>query len=61
MSDVYMTSLEVCRLLQIDISVLNRLEKEAILLPKRKLPYNGKRLYDKKDVIEYFQNVGGRI
>lgn len=60
MNDTFMTSLEICRLLQIDISVLNRLEKEGILLPKHKLPLNGKRLYAKKDVDVYLRSIQGK-
>lgn len=57
MADTFLSSLEVCSLLQINVSVLDRLEKEGILLPKRKLPLNGKRLYDKKDVKAYLRSI----
>ena len=57
MKSTFLSSLEICRLLQIDLSVLNRLEKEGILLPKRKLPLNGKRLYAKEDVDEYLRSI----
>jgi len=53
----FLSSLEVCELLQVDLSVLNRLEKEGILLPKRRLPYNGKRLYEKREVEEYLKSI----
>lgn len=56
-TDTFLSSLDICRLLEIDLSVLNRLEKEGILLPKYKLPLNGKRLYAKKDVDEYLRSI----
>jgi DNA-binding transcriptional MerR regulator len=57
MSDEYMSSTEVCRYLQFSSSVLNKLDKNGTLKPKRRLPSNNKRLYAKEDVDNFLNSI----
>lgn len=54
---VFMTSTEVCKYCQFSMSVLNKLEVEGSLKPKRKLPINHKRLYEKEDVDKFLEGI----
>jgi len=53
----FLTSGDVCRMCQISPSVLNYLNKKKILVPKRKLPTTGKRLYLRSDVLAYIESI----
>lgn len=57
MASSYMTSTEVCRYMNCSVTVLNRLEREGLLKPRRQLPLNRKRLYVKKDVDAYLNSL----
>lgn len=54
---VFMTSTEVCKYCQFSMSVLNKLEAEGSLKPKRKLPINHRRLYEKEDVDRFLEGT----
>lgn len=53
----FLTSSEVCKLLEINLNVLNRLEKKGLLKPKSKLSTNGKRFYSADDVKKYAESI----
>lgn len=53
----WMTSREVCKYCQFSMSVLNSLEKSGVLKPKRKLPINKRRLYNKEDVDKFLDSI----
>lgn len=53
----FMTSSEICKFFEFDISVLNRLGRRGLLTPKRKLPTSGKRLYAVEEVNEYAESI----
>lgn len=53
----FLTSSEVCKLLEINLNVLNRLEKKGLLKPKSKLSTNGKRFYLAADVNKYAESI----
>lgn len=50
-----MTSREVCEYCEFSPSILNRLEKQGLLLPVKKLPASGKRFYCLSDVDAYMK------
>ena len=52
-----MTSREVCKYCGFSISVLNKLESDGILKPKRKLPCSNRRLYSKDDVEAFLKSI----
>lgn len=51
-----MTSREVCEYCNFSSSILNRLERQKLLLPARRLPDSGKRFYRREDVDAYMQS-----
>lgn len=53
----FLTSSEVCKLLEVSLNVLNRLEKKGLLKPKSKLSTNGKRFYLADDVDKYAESI----
>lgn len=53
----FLTSSEVCKLLEVSLNVLNRLEKKGLLKPKSKLSTNGKRFYSADDVDKYAESI----
>lgn len=59
MSENLVTSTEVCKYLDFSMTYLNSLEKSKELVPKRKLPTNGKRYYDWNDVLAYEAKMKG--
>ena len=56
-AEEFMTSRDVCRYVQISMSMLNGLEKSGALVPRRKLPTNNRRLYSKKDVDVFLDSI----
>ena len=56
-NEAFMTSKDVCRYCGFSMSVLNKLEKDGILKPKRKLPINHRRLYRKIDVDNFVSSI----
>lgn len=57
MSEVFMTSKEVCDFCGFSRVVLDRLERQGLLKPARKFPLSGKRLYLPADVDKYMEAV----
>lgn len=53
----FLTSSEICKLLDVNLNVLNRLEKKGLLIPKCKLSTNGKRFYSADDVNKYAESI----
>ncbi len=53
----FMTSKEVCRYCGFSVILLNRLEKDGILKPRRRLPTNGRWLYSKADVDDFLNKI----
>lgn len=53
----FMTSREVCNYMDCSIAVLNRLDKDGILKPARRLPLNNRRLYRQEDVDDYIESI----
>lgn len=53
----FLSSIEVCRYCGFSVSVLNRLASEKKLMPVRKLPTNGRRLYRQEDVDNYLNTI----
>lgn len=53
----FMTSRDVCQYCNFSVSVLNKLEKDGILKPKRKLSVNHRRLYKKEDVDKFLDSI----
>ena len=56
-NEAFMTRKDVCRYCGFSMSVLNKLEKDGILKPKRKLPINHRRLYRKIDVDNFLSSI----
>lgn len=56
-NEVFMTSSEVCRYCAFSRTVLNRLEKQKLLVPARCLPTSRKRLYLRSDVAVYMEGL----
>lgn len=51
-----MTSREVCEYCSFSNSILNRLDRQGLLVPVRRLPGSGKRFYRQSDVDAYLQS-----
>lgn len=58
--EVYMSSREVMKYAGITLSMLNSLESGGHLLPRRRLPTNGKRFYAKTDVDAFLARISTR-
>lgn len=54
---VLLTSNEVCRYCDFSRAVLKRLEEQELLVPARRLPASGKRLYRECEVAAYMENL----
>lgn len=53
----FLTSKEVCRYCNFSMALLNKLERDGQLKPKRRLPMNHRRLYAKEDVDKFLENI----
>lgn len=58
--EVYMSSRQVTAYAGITISLLNSLEAQGHLLPRRKIPTSGKRLYAQSDVDRFLDSISTR-
>ena len=55
--EVLMTSREVCRYCGFSKSVLGRLDRQELLVPARRLPASGRRLYRESEVVAYMDKL----
>ena len=55
--EVLMTSREVCRYCRFSKSVLGRLDRQELLVPARRLPASGRRLYRESEVAAYMDKL----
>lgn len=55
--DDYMSSKEVCKFCGFSLGLLNTLEKDGILKPRRVYPISHKRLYLKTDVEKFYDSM----
>lgn len=53
----YMTSTDVCRYMNVSMNVVNKLERDGHLKPKRKLQTNHRRYYLREDVIKFCESL----
>lgn len=53
----FMTSREVCKYCNFSIAVLNSLEKDGYLKPRRRLPISNKRLYIQADIDKFLESL----
>lgn len=56
-SNNFMTSTDVCRYCGFSMTLLNSLEKQGYLKPRRKLPTCNRRLYKKEDVDLFLEMI----
>lgn len=55
--ETYLSSRQVRQYMGITISMLNNLEAKGYLLPRRRVPTSGKRLYAKSDVDRFVESI----
>lgn len=53
----YLTSKQVARYIGVSISLINSLEEQGELVPRRKLPTNNRRLYALSDVNKFLERI----
>lgn len=56
----YLTSRETAEYMNVSLSLVNSLESQGQLVPRRKLPTNNKRLYAKSDVDVFLERISSK-
>lgn len=56
----YLTSRETAEYMNVSLSLVNSLESQGQLVPRRKLPTNNKRLYAKSDVDAFLERISSK-
>lgn len=56
----YLTSRETAEYMNVSLSLVNSLESQGQLVPRRKLPTNNKRLYAKSDVDAFLESISSK-
>lgn len=56
----YLTSRETAEYMNVSLSLVNSLEAQGQLIPRRKLPTNNKRLYAKSDIDAFLERISSK-
>lgn len=56
----YLTGRETAEYMNVSLSLVNSLESQGQLVPRRKLPTNNKRLYAKSDVDAFLERISSK-
>lgn len=59
-NEEYLTSRETAEYMNVSLSLVNSLEAQGQLIPRRKLPTNNKRLYAKSDIDAFLERISSK-